>query len=324
MSVISIASSESGKEVTSRSHPSADNPVPLAIDFSDFVGAGEYCRGETRQLQLRAKNIIFLLGLSKYIDQPSQVIRDAGAQDCAGSSSPHEGDGMRKYFDAAARQEKRREAARRSGVSHADSALSTSSNSKEPSGSKSSDRGTSAGSGGAKGGLALVIVNHVYVMDGQKICELSARIPAIGLKQIRKDFAIPDSVELHELGAGESVTRQPPGKVAAYKKKLVEGLRLPLHPWLADGFNMYNIAPSPVGTNPLRQLIGLYALFYFCHFGEPTMEEVAHLLKIGYSTKSQYGGTITLTSRSGKNAFVKDLPTSVPDWRNQVFLVSGD
>ena len=121
-------------------------------------------------------------------------------------------------------------------MSHTDSSLSTSSTSKGPNGSKSSDRGTSAGSGGVKGGLAPV--NHVYVMDGQKICEPSARIPAIGLNQIRKDFSIPDSVELYELGAGESATRPPAGKVAVYKKQLVEGLRLPLHPWFADVFNM--------------------------------------------------------------------------------------
>lgn len=319
MSVVSIGSAESGEEVNSRKHPFADDPIPLAVDRSEQLTAGEQCRREVRSFQHRANNLFFRLGLSRYMDQPTDAVAGTG------SSSPQGEDGMGRYHDMADRQQERREAAKQANVSRSKSPDASQSEETEISGSSGSGKGKAAvvdETGGA--GSAPATTNYLYKMDGQEIYENSIKLPAIGLRQLRKDFAIPASVELYEVKANELATRPPEGKVAFYKKQLVEGLRLPLHPWLADVFRMYNVAPGQVGTNPIRQFIGLYALFHFCGFGEPTMDEVAYIFKIDYAAKKLYGGSLRVSSRNNKNAIVKDIPTSVPDWRNQVFFVGGE
>ena len=142
------------------------------------------------------------------------------------------------------------------------------------------------------------------------------------LDKLRRDYSIPACVQIRALQPGESVTDPPDGWVAAFPKQFEAGLRFPLHPWVRRMMANLGLAPSQFGTNPLRILFGLYAVWDLCQFGELPYSVLVNLYSFRSNT-NRYGGSVSFIPKKRLPRLVDCVPTSTPDYRNAPFYVGG-
>ncbi|GMN27797.1 hypothetical protein TIFTF001_049398 [Ficus carica] len=76
----------------------------------------------------------------------------------------------------------------------------------------------------------------------------------------RREFNIPDDVDLVVPGANDLPSRPPSGHIALSVEYFRAGPRLPFHPFLRRTLTSLNVAPTQLNTNTYRVLISCYIL----------------------------------------------------------------
>ncbi|GMN73836.1 hypothetical protein TIFTF001_052260 [Ficus carica] len=81
------------------------------------------------------------------------------------------------------------------------------------------------------------------------------------LAALRREFSIPDDVDLVVPGPNDLPSRPPSGHIALSAKYFQAGLRLPFHPFLRRALTSFNVSPAQLNANAYRILIGCYVLW---------------------------------------------------------------
>ncbi|GMN20173.1 hypothetical protein TIFTF001_043018 [Ficus carica] len=81
------------------------------------------------------------------------------------------------------------------------------------------------------------------------------------LAALRREFSIPDDVDLVVPGPNDLPSRPPSGHIALSAEYFRAGLRLPFHPFLRRALTNFNVSPAQLNANAYRILIGCYVLW---------------------------------------------------------------
>ncbi|GMN70417.1 hypothetical protein TIFTF001_039460 [Ficus carica] len=81
------------------------------------------------------------------------------------------------------------------------------------------------------------------------------------LAALRREFNIPDDVDLVVPGPNDLPSRPPSGHIALSAEYFRAGLRLPFHPFLRRALTSFNVSPAQLNANAYRILIGCYVLW---------------------------------------------------------------
>ncbi|GMN20405.1 hypothetical protein TIFTF001_043081 [Ficus carica] len=81
------------------------------------------------------------------------------------------------------------------------------------------------------------------------------------LAALRREFSIPDDVDLVVPGPNDLPSRPPSGHIALSAEYFRAGLRLPFHPFLRRALTSFNVSPAQLNANAYRILIGCYVLW---------------------------------------------------------------
>ncbi|GMN20858.1 hypothetical protein TIFTF001_044685 [Ficus carica] len=81
------------------------------------------------------------------------------------------------------------------------------------------------------------------------------------LAALRREFSIPDDVDLVVPGPNDLPSRPPSGYIALSAEYFRAGLRLPFHPFLRRALTSLNVSPAQLNANAYRILVGCYVLW---------------------------------------------------------------
>ena len=110
-----------------------------------------------------------------------------------------------------------------------------------------------------------------------------------------------------------------PGMVCFFEVAFNNGLRFPLHPFIKEVLQHFNICPSQLAPNGWGILVGLLVFFRDRGFGIPNVALLLHL----FSPMATTEGFIYFSIRSGSPLVISDLPSSHRSWKGRYFFVSG-
>ena len=114
-------------------------------------------------------------------------------------------------------------------------------------------------------------------------------------------------------------TASVPGMVCFFEVAFDNGLRFPLHPFIKEVLQHFNICPSQLAPNGWGILVGLLAFFRDKGLGVPN---VALLLQL-FNPTTTTEGFIYFPRRPGAPPVISDLPSSHRSWKGRYFFVSG-
>ena len=109
------------------------------------------------------------------------------------------------------------------------------------------------------------------------------------------------------------------GMVCFFEVAFDNGLRFPLHPFIKEVLQHFNICPSQLAPNGWGILVSLLAFFRDKGLGVPNVALLLHL----FSPTATTEGFIYFSRRSGAPLLISDLPSSHRSWKRRYFFVSG-
>ena len=110
-----------------------------------------------------------------------------------------------------------------------------------------------------------------------------------------------------------------PGMVCFFEVAFDNGLRFPLHPFIKEVLQHFNICPSQLAPNGWGILVGLLAFFRDKGLGVPNVALLLNLFNPTATTE----GFIYFPRRPGAPPVISDLPSSHRSWKRRYFFVSG-
>ena len=110
-----------------------------------------------------------------------------------------------------------------------------------------------------------------------------------------------------------------PGMVSFFEVAFDNDFRFPLHPFIKEVVQHFNICPSQLAPNGWRILVGLLAFFRDRGLGVPNVAMLLHL----FNPTATGEGFIYLSRRSGTPLVISDLPSSHRSWKGRYFFLSG-
>ena len=110
-----------------------------------------------------------------------------------------------------------------------------------------------------------------------------------------------------------------PGMVCFFEVAFDNDLRFPLHPFIKEVLQHFNICPSQLAPNGWGILVGLLAFFRDKGFGVPNVALLLHL----FNPTATAEGFIYFPRRPGAPPVISDLPSSHRSWKGRYFFVSG-
>ena len=110
-----------------------------------------------------------------------------------------------------------------------------------------------------------------------------------------------------------------PGMVCFFEVAFDNGLRFPLHPFIKEVLQHFNICPSQLAPYGWGILVSLLAFFRDKGLGVPNVALLLHL----FSPTATTEGFIYFSRRSGAPLVISDLPSSHRSWKGRYFFVSG-
>ena len=102
---------------------------------------------------------------------------------------------------------------------------------------------------------------------------------------------------------------------AAFKN----GLRFPLHPFIKNVLQQFNVFLSNLSPNFWGVLVGLLVIFRDKGHGVPS---IAMLLDF-FSVKDVAEGFLYISKRTNAKLNISDLPSSHKHWKERYFFISG-
>ena len=110
-----------------------------------------------------------------------------------------------------------------------------------------------------------------------------------------------------------------PGIVCFFEVAFDNGLRFPLHPFIKEVLQHFNICPSQLTPNGWGILVGLLAFFRDKGFGVPNVALLLHL----FNPTATAEGFIYFPRHPDAPLVISDLPSSHGSWKGRYFFVSG-
>ena len=110
-----------------------------------------------------------------------------------------------------------------------------------------------------------------------------------------------------------------PRMVCFFEVAFDNSLRFPLHPFIKEVLQHFNVCPSQLAPNGWGILVGLLAFFRDRGLGVPSVALLLYL----FSPKETYEGFLYFSRRSGAPLVISDLPSSHRSWKGRYFFVSG-
>nr|GMN73997.1 hypothetical protein TIFTF001_052293 [Ficus carica]GMN74001.1 hypothetical protein TIFTF001_052294 [Ficus carica] len=139
------------------------------------------------------------------------------------------------------------------------------------------------------------------------------------LVALRREFSIPDDVDLVVPGPNDLPSRPPSGHIALSAEYFRAGLRLSFHPFLRRALTSFNVSPAQLNANAYRILIGCYVL-WAAKFSE-TLPLFAfqnlYRMKTAPSSKGFY------YFQGFKETFITGCPDSEKQFKHLWFYAGG-
>ena len=110
-----------------------------------------------------------------------------------------------------------------------------------------------------------------------------------------------------------------PGMVYFFEVAFDNGLRFPLHPFIKEVFQHFNICLSQLTPNGWGILVGLLAFFRDKGLGVPNVALLLHL----FNPTATAEGFLYFPRRLDAPPVISDLPSSHRLWKGRYFFVSG-
>ena len=107
--------------------------------------------------------------------------------------------------------------------------------------------------------------------------------------------------------------------VCFFEVALDNGLRFPLHPFIKEVLQHFNVCPSQLSPNCRGILVGLLVFFRDKGLGVPS---IALFLDL-FIMKESVEGFLYFSRRAGAPLVISDLPSSHRLWKERYFFVSG-
>ncbi|GMN64596.1 hypothetical protein TIFTF001_033669 [Ficus carica] len=139
------------------------------------------------------------------------------------------------------------------------------------------------------------------------------------LAALRREFSIPDDVDLVVPGSNDLPSRPPSGHIVLSAEYFRAGLRLPFHPFLRRALTSLNVSPAQLNANAYRVLVGCY-VFWAAKFSE-TLPLFAfqnlYRMKTAPSSKGFY------YFQGFKGTFITGCPDSDKQFKHLWFYAGG-
>lgn len=142
------------------------------------------------------------------------------------------------------------------------------------------------------------------------------------IASMRREFHFPAGVKLRIPSAEDKASCPKPGEISLHPIAFDCGLRLPFHPFIRTVLSYFGLAPSQLGPNAWRHIIGAIILWRICSEDQDhiTLDEFHYCYQFKYKGKT---GHWYLFSREGRT-LVLDCPTcSAERWFDKFFFASG-
>lgn len=139
------------------------------------------------------------------------------------------------------------------------------------------------------------------------------------LVALRREFNIPENVDLLVPGVDDLPSRPPSGYIALSAEYFRAGLRLPFHPFLRQALTRLNVAPAQLNANAYRVLISCYALWAakFARKMPFTAFQNLYRMKSAPSAKGFY------YFQGFKGTFITGCPDSDKQFKHLWFYAGG-
>ncbi|GMN65575.1 hypothetical protein TIFTF001_034644 [Ficus carica] len=139
------------------------------------------------------------------------------------------------------------------------------------------------------------------------------------LAALRREFSIPDDVDLVVPGPNDLPSRPPSGHIVLSAEYFRAGLRLPFHPFLRRALTSFNVSPAQLNANAYRILIGCYIL-WAAKFSETLLLfafQNLYRMKTAPSSKGFY------YFQGFKGTFITGCPDSDKQFKHLWFYAGG-
>ena len=112
---------------------------------------------------------------------------------------------------------------------------------------------------------------------------------------------------------------QVPKMICFFEAALENDIRFPLHPFIKNVYQHFNVCPSQLSPNFWGVLVGLLVVFRDKGLKVPS---IALLLDL-FSVKEAAEGFLYISKRSSASLIISDLPSSHKHWNERYFFIGG-
>ena len=173
-------------------------------------------------------------------------------------------------------------------------------------------------------------LTHIGVHFTHHVFSLSAAVryaDVVGPSRVEPSFAKTfatrygpsSSVRIWCLDLLTSYVVPVPKMVYFFEAAFENGLRFPLHPFIKNVLQHFNVCPSQLSPNFWGVLVGLLVFFRDKGLGVPS---IALLLDL-FSVKEASEGFLYISKRAIAKPILSDLPFSHKYWKERYFFVGG-
>ena len=155
-------------------------------------------------------------------------------------------------------------------------------------------------------------VQHVVTVGPSKVG------PSYGVTFAER-YRPPPGVRVWTLDVLTFYVASVPGMVCLFEVAFDNGLRFPLHPFMKEVLQHFNVCPSQLVPNGWGIFVGLLAFFRDRGLGVPSVALLLYL----FSPKETAEGFIYFSKRPGAPLVISNLPSSHRSWKGRYFFVSG-
>ena len=141
------------------------------------------------------------------------------------------------------------------------------------------------------------------------------------LKGYRKRFQFPKGTSIRLPCLGEKACNFAHEEVCFYEANFLCGLRFPIHPFIMQVLDEFQITLGQLVPNAWRTIISCMSIWLYACDGEMiTLNEFLYLYHLKAST---HYGYFKLLSWDRKSRVLRGFPYSFRDWKSQYFFVSS-
>ena len=141
------------------------------------------------------------------------------------------------------------------------------------------------------------------------------------LKGFKKRFQFPKGTSIRLPCLGEKACNFAHWEVCLYEANFLCGLRFPVHPFIMQLLNEFQIAPGQLVPNAWKTIISCMSIWVSAYDGEMiTSNEFLFLYRLKAST---HYGYFELLPWDRESRVVKGFPSSFRDWKSRYFFIFG-